>query len=77
MVFVGTWQQGNEPFNHDFVKILPQMPHDKAVEQIVDAEALLLLINQYPGSKGMLTTKLFEYIGSHTPVWSAAPQSEP
>ncbi len=70
MIFVGTWGRGEEPFKQDFVKNLPQMTHDLAIEQIVDADALLLLINQYPGSKGMLTTKLFEYIGSGTPVVS-------
>ncbi len=70
MVFVGTWPEQETLFKQDFVRYLPQMSHEKAVEQIVDAEALLLLINQYPGSKGMLTTKLFEYIGSGTPVVS-------
>ncbi len=70
MVFVGTWKAGEEPYRYDFVRSLPQMPHEQAVGQIVDAEALLLLINQYAGSKGMLTTKLFEYIGSGTPIVS-------
>ncbi len=67
-VFIGTWNKGQEPFGQSFIRYLPQQPHAEAVRQIVDAEALLLLINQYEGSKGMLTTKLFEYVGAKTPI---------
>ncbi len=47
---------------------LPFLPHRQAMEELVQAELLVLLINNYEGNQGMLTTKLFEYIGSRTPV---------
>jgi hypothetical protein len=49
------------------------MPHREALAEAVDAEALLLVINRYSGSKGYLTMKLFEYAGSRTPVLGVGP----
>lgn len=50
------------------IQILPYLPHRQAVTELVNAELLLLVINDYPGNAGMLTTKLFEYIASRTPI---------
>ncbi|HPT72301.1 MAG TPA: hypothetical protein PLE74_08460 [Candidatus Cloacimonadota bacterium] len=35
---------------------------------------LLLIINEYEGNEGMLTTKLFEYIGSRSPILCIGPK---
>ena len=35
---------------------------------MVDSELLLLLVNDYEGNQGILTTKLFEYIASGSPI---------
>jgi len=47
---------------------LPFLEHRKGLEEIVNAELLVLFINSYQGNEGMLTTKLFEYIASRTPI---------
>ena len=44
------------------------MSHQDALQEMVCSELLLLLINDYEGSEGMLTTKLFEYLGSRSPI---------
>ena len=44
------------------------LSHQEALQEMVSAELLLLLINDYEGSQGMLTTKLFEYLGSRSPI---------
>ncbi|MEN6445336.1 MAG: glycosyl transferase, partial [Candidatus Cloacimonas sp.] len=49
--------------NIPIVKI-PFLPHRQALQELVNAELLVLLINAYEGKEGMLTTKLFEYIAS-------------
>jgi glycosyltransferase involved in cell wall biosynthesis len=47
---------------------VPFLPHHEALNELVNAELLVLIINDYEGSQGMLTAKLFEYIGSRTPI---------
>ncbi|MDZ7764211.1 MAG: hypothetical protein U5K00_07250 [Melioribacteraceae bacterium] len=40
------------------------MPHNKLLHHIVNADLLLLTIPNTPNNEGILTGKLFEYIGS-------------
>lgn len=47
---------------------LPFLPHRQALAELVQAELLVLFINTFEGNEGMLTTKLFEYIASRTPI---------
>lgn len=47
---------------------IPFLPHKEALRELVNAELLVLFINNYEGNEGMLTTKLFEYIGARTPI---------
>jgi glycosyltransferase involved in cell wall biosynthesis len=47
---------------------MPFLPHHEALKELVNAELLVLIINDYDGNKGMLTTKLFEYIASRSPI---------
>lgn len=59
------------------VRITPFLPHREALNELVNAELLVLIINTYEGNKGMLTTKLFEYIASRSPILCiAAPGGE-
>jgi hypothetical protein len=55
------------------LRLLPFIPHADALREIVDADLLVLLINNYDGYEGMLTTKLFEYLGSGNPVLGLGP----
>lgn len=52
----------------DKFRHLPFVPHGEALKEAVNSDCLVLLINNYSGSKGMLTTKLFEYLASRTPI---------
>jgi len=47
--------------------------HDKVIEECVDAEVLLLVINQTKNNVGILPLKLFEYIGSRTHILGIGP----
>jgi len=49
------------------------IPHNKAVQEMTDADLLVLLINQYDDNMGMVTTKLFEYLASGTPILCIGP----
>jgi len=49
--------------------------HRQALDEMVNAEVLLLTINSYAGNSGMLTTKLFEYCGSRTPILCYGPKA--
>ena len=48
-------------------------PHAESVTYMQAADALLLLIPDLPNNKGILTGKLFEYIGSGRPIWGFGP----
>lgn len=50
------------------IRRMPFLPHREALNELVNAELLVLFINDYEGNKGMLTTKLFEYIASRSPI---------
>lgn len=52
----------------DKLCILPFLPHEQALQQMVDSDLLLLIVNEYEGNSGVLTTKLFEYLASRSPI---------
>lgn len=54
-------------------KALGYLPHAESVKVLERADALLLLIPDLPNNKGILTGKLFEYIGSGRPIWGFGP----
>jgi len=55
------------------VEYLSYLPHQQAINEMIDCELLILLINDYSGNQGMLTTKLFEYTASRTPILCIGP----
>ncbi|MBO6523482.1 MAG: glycosyltransferase family 4 protein [Balneolaceae bacterium] len=55
------------------VEILPFVPHDEAVQRMVDAQALLFLIPESSSNKQIITGKIFEYLASGTPLLSIGP----
>ena len=59
-------QLRNETSNSLTIKAF--VPHAEAVREMVNSELLLLIVNDYEGNRGMLTTKLFEYLASRTPI---------
>ncbi len=73
LTFVGTYLEN--PFNTKFnVRIKNYIPHQEAILEMINSDLLILLINDYPHNKGMLTTKLFEYLGSQVPILCIGPK---
>jgi len=54
-------------------KFIPQVAHAKAVEFMQRSDVLLLVIPDVENSEGILTGKLFEYLGSRRPVAALGP----
>lgn len=55
------------------VEKIDYLPHSEVIKKQADADALLLLINRAPNSKGILTGKLFEYLASNKPIIAIGP----
>ena len=55
------------------VTVKSYMAHTQAINEMVNSELLVLIINNYADNQGMLTTKLFEYIGAGTPILCFGP----
>ncbi|MCX7729393.1 MAG: glycosyl transferase family 1, partial [Bacteroidia bacterium] len=64
---ISQYQIGN------FIQYTDYLPHAKVLEQEAQSSALLLLINNAPNSKGILTGKLFEYLALQKPILAIGP----
>lgn len=49
------------------------IPHKESVRKLAESNALLLVINQVPNNKGILTGKIFEYLGMRKPIICIGP----
>jgi glycosyltransferase involved in cell wall biosynthesis len=56
-----------------FLNLVPYIEHKDAVHFQAHASILLLLINNTPNAKGILTGKMFEYLGAKRPILSIGP----
>ena len=56
-----------------YVKLNPYMPYAEAAEAQRSAAVLLLLINNTPQAKGILSGKLFEYLAANRPILAVGP----
>jgi glycosyltransferase involved in cell wall biosynthesis len=50
------------------VQIIGHRPHDEITR--IEQEASVLLLLTFPRSKGIMTSKIFEYLGAHRPILS-------
>ena len=57
-----------------YLSRIEYMPHQDAMFEIQKSQVLLLLINNTPNAKGILTGKVFEYLGSGRPILSIGPE---
>lgn len=57
----------------DVVRVKPYVPHPEAIRLMCRSDLLLLSINKTPGSELILTGKLFEYLGSGSPILFLGP----
>ena len=57
-----------------YVTYVDYLPHDLVAGEQKSASVLLLILNDTPNSKGILTGKLFEYLASSRPVLCIGPE---
>ena len=58
----------------DNTEIIPYLPHDEVLQLQQTSQILLLLINNTPSARGILTGKLFEYLASGRPILCIGPE---
>ena len=58
-----------------WLTFIPYVEHKKAVEYMINSDALLLIIPESENNKGILTGKLFEYIATGNPIIYIGPES--
>ncbi|MDO9254171.1 MAG: glycosyltransferase family 4 protein [Bacteroidales bacterium] len=57
-----------------YLSRIEYMPHQEVMHEIQKSQVLLLSINNTPNAKGILTGKIFEYLGSGRPILSIGPE---
>jgi len=57
----------------DRTEIIPYLQHSEALELAASSAVLLLLINQTPNQKGIVTGKIFEYLATGRPILCIGP----
>ncbi len=55
------------------VEYVEYLPHDKVANELASSSVLLLILNDTPNSKGILTGKLFEYLAAKRPILCLGP----
>jgi glycosyltransferase involved in cell wall biosynthesis len=66
----------SEPPLDRLVRFEGYLPHGESVRAIIESRLLLLFIEEGPRAAGILTGKLFEYLGSGAPVLALVPEGE-
>ncbi len=69
----GVAQSVREHGLEKLVQIEPPVSHAEAVTTMLESALLLLVINRVSGSEGIMTGKLFEYIGTGRPILGIGP----
>ena len=56
-----------------YTALVDYIPHQQVIEEQLRAQILLLIVNNVPSAKGIVTGKIFEYLNSRRPVLAIAP----
>ncbi len=59
-----------------FFEYIPYVSHAESLQYLLAADAALLIIDDAPANRGILTGKLFEYIGARLPILALAPEGD-
>ncbi|MDY6914727.1 MAG: hypothetical protein SVM86_00205 [Candidatus Cloacimonadota bacterium] len=59
---------------YNIIKFMGFLPHSKVLEEMVNSQLLLLIINKVKNNEGILTGKIFEYLGSKNPILGIGPE---
>ncbi len=59
-----------------FCEILPYLSHGESSAYLKASDVALLIIDDAPANRGILTGKLFEYIGAGKPILALAPEGD-
>jgi glycosyltransferase involved in cell wall biosynthesis len=54
-------------------ELLPHQPHHAAIEEMLRASVLFLLVGDYPHNEGIYTGKIFEYLRANRPILAVVP----
>ena len=57
------------------VNVIKYLPHNKVIDFQRKSQVLLLVVNNVPSAKGILTGKIFEYLMVKRPVLAIAPKN--
>ncbi|HAL55711.1 MAG TPA: hypothetical protein DCP63_04350 [Bacteroidetes bacterium] len=58
----------------DRIEIISYLPHSRSVEELLLADALLLIVDEANGSEEIVPGKVFEYLGAGRPIIALAPE---
>jgi hypothetical protein len=56
-----------------YCQIQTYIPHQEVITALSDSHVLLLLVNQVPNARGIVTGKVFEYLQAKRPILAIAP----
>lgn len=56
------------------IEVLPYLPHAESIQELLNADALLMIVDEAEGSEGIVPGKVFEYLGARRPILTLAPE---